>query len=151
MKDKKIEINLNSITSVTYLIDDPDYKVSSYSVIESNDFFYSGFWPYEDGEYNAQIVWVNSKKCRGLTFEEEEIEIEFEVEAGLDFNISKFLVRSSKEYEEFLNPIFEFFGTSEIGIDNLKWLTGILSLKNESNYDREKMSIVQFIPRKEQQ
>lgn len=148
MTKKKVKINLNKIVPVTYLEAGHNLSVNSaYSLIEPAKFFaYSRFRPCKDGEYGASIWSVTKKKYRGLTFEQEQIEIKFEVSAGLDFEISKFLLYPSEEYDAFMEPILNYLGTTAMDFDKLGRLDGRLTLRTKIVDGREKMEILAFAP-----
>lgn len=152
MTKKKVEINLNKIVPVTYLEAGHNLSGNSpYSLIEPSEFFaYSGFRPCEDGDYEACIVGARKEKYSGRIFQQEQVEIEFEVTAGLDFEISKFILYPSKEYDTFMEPIFKYLGTTEIDFDKLEWLKGVLTLSTNIVDGREKMEILAFVPDQQQ-
>lgn len=152
MTKNKVNINLNKIVPVTYLEAGHNLSGNSpYSLIEPSEFFaYSGFRPCEDGDYEAGIVRVSKEKYSGLTFEQEQVKLKFEVSAGLDFEITKYFLYPSKKYDAFMKPIFKYLGTTEIDFDKLEWLKGVLTLKTKIVDGREKMKILAFVPDQQQ-
>jgi hypothetical protein len=148
MTKNKVKINLNKIVPLTYMEAGHNVSANSaYSLIEPDKFLaYSCFEPCKDGDYEACIVRARKERYSGLTFEQEQVEFEFEVSAELDFEISKFFSHPGKEYDAFMEPIVKYFGTTEIDFDKLVLLEGILTLKTKVVDGREKMEILAFAP-----
>ena len=152
MTKNKVKINLDKIVPVTYMEAGHNVSANSaYSLIEPDKFLaYSCFEPCKDGDYEACIVRARKEKYSGLTFEQEQVEFEFEVSAELDFEISKFFSHPGKEYDAFMEPIVKYLGTTEIDLDKLVWLEGILTLETKVVDGRERMEILAFTPDQQQ-